>query len=473
MAKVKPVVQTGRYNLRHKHVKEDETNASGKRSGRVNKARIRSRVASKAQATNRPRTRVGSRVAWTPHASITKQVQTGRYNLRHKHVNEDETNASGKRSGRVNKARVRSHVASKPQATNPRPRTRSQAAWPPQATNKSCTGSRVTSIQRVAKKPRTGCYKRQLQQAVNKSRTKKSSSKSRVTPPTRSSTGQYKVISEFDAVPDRKAWWRSYVDGLAYLADGRVLVTDSAVGSVIRLFTPSGRMSARLVDELVLDTFAAMYDVTMLDDDTAAITGTAAPGHMEGRGIQLIKVGPISLVKHDFLRTSFDPFYITAYKNGNMAVTSSMDRTLTLLTRDGHVIKSFTMDKNGKHLFDCPSYVASNIAGTTFYVINNNRHGQTNDTTQVAAVTDAGDVTFRYESELLIRPLGLSVDANDDVYVCGRVSNNIHRISPTGQLVQITDLQHPKCICFQPGSWSFAVGHGYGNALSVTLMTLE
>jgi hypothetical protein len=72
MVKIKSIVRTGRCNLRHTHVKADETKAIGERDGHINTSRARMCAASK--AFNKYRT--GSRgVASTPQA--TKKPCTG------------------------------------------------------------------------------------------------------------------------------------------------------------------------------------------------------------------------------------------------------------------------------------------------------------------------------------------------------------------------------------------------------------
>jgi hypothetical protein len=126
-------------------------------------------------------------------------VQTGRYNLRHKHAKEDETKAIGEWSGRAYKVCVGICVASN--ASN-KPHTGSRVAS--KVSNKSRTGSRMAFIQQITKKSRTGCHKRPLPQATSKPGNKKPR---HVTSPPRSSTGQYKVTSKFRTTHVHWAVW--------------------------------------------------------------------------------------------------------------------------------------------------------------------------------------------------------------------------------------------------------------------------
>jgi hypothetical protein len=156
------------------------------------------------------------------------------------------------------------------------------------------------------------------------------------------STRSCHLTSLFSAVTNTNTLWTSFLCGAVYLPDGHVLLADDNSQSV-KLYKPSGRSSARLLDELRME--YPPSDITMLDDVTAAITfryevPRAEPPVKDVYGIQLISVGQKSLAKLEYINTSFIPSHICGY-NGRLAVTCENEPSLKLITRDGKVVHKY------------------------------------------------------------------------------------------------------------------------------------
>jgi hypothetical protein len=77
---------------------------------------------------------------------------------------------------------------------------------------------------------------------------------------------------------------------------------------------------------------------------------------------------------------------------------------------------------------------------------------------EVIGLTENGDVRFRYRHPELVGPCGIAVDGEDNIYVCGNYSHNIHQLSSEAQHIRILpsgNVQKPRCISFQPDSTNF------------------
>ncbi|KAK3095058.1 hypothetical protein FSP39_009777 [Pinctada imbricata] len=75
-------------------------------------------------------------------------------------------------------------------------------------------------------------------------------------------------------------------------------------------------------------------------------------------------------------------------------------------------------------------YVHVVNAGRVYYTDSTERGG-------LYCVTLDHTVVFKYNNRQLKRPRGITVDINGNAYVAGYTSNNIHKISPDGDLIQI------------------------------------
>lgn len=67
----------------------------------------------------------------------------------------------------------------------------------------------------------------------------------------------------------------------------------------------------------------------------------------------------------------------------------------------------------------------------------------------VLAIDEFGQKLFKYKHPELKYPYGLDMDLEGYIFVAGRDSNNIHILSPTGELIKIIPALKPKCITFR------------------------
>ncbi|KAL3836121.1 hypothetical protein ACJMK2_021572 [Sinanodonta woodiana] len=81
----------------------------------------------------------------------------------------------------------------------------------------------------------------------------------------------------------------------------------------------------------------------------------------------------------------------------------------------------------------------------------------------VFAFTLDGQLVYRYTNKDLKYPYGVGVDRQDNMYVLGRSSNNLHQVSPEGiclRVISSTIPDNPRHICFTEAKDMFLITHG-------------
>jgi hypothetical protein len=246
------------------------------------------------------------------------------------------------------------------------------------------------------------------------------------------------------------------IQGAVYLRDGDILITDNSNQSV-KLFTNDGRLKDELASEM------DPCGIAMLDDTTAAVTY-----HGFSR-MQLISVEEKLFVQSD-IELPFQPYSVCGYK-GQLAVTCHEDGSLHIVTRGGNVTKTPRPALPGEHresqkLFHSVGSVTCNQAGTVLYVLDTFAD-------ELFAVTEEGEIKFRYKHSKLRGVNGVSVDASGNVYVCGNGSRNVHQVTADGQhksILPIIKIDY-RVISYQPYTENFMLIDPRVDTILLTTLT--
>lgn len=138
--------------------------------------------------------------------------------------------------------------------------------------------------------------------------------------------------------------------------------------------------------------------------------------------------------------------------NGRIAVTCdpwSKTPSVKVYSLCGKLQSFYQKESSGASLFAYPEHITTDVHQQILYVSDARKQ-------MVLAITLDGCVLFRYVHELLDTPTGITTDAQGNIYVCGKESQNIHQISKTGEHIRIiADKQtvgapralsmHPEC----------------------------
>ena len=79
-------------------------------------------------------------------------------------------------------------------------------------------------------------------------------------------------------------------------------------------------------------------------------------------------------------------------------------------------------------------------------------------THKVTVMNQSGTKLHSYSREKLKFPVSLDVNFSGCIFVTGQLSNNIHVLTPTAELLRIFEVVSPRCIRFKEDSYMCIVG---------------
>ncbi|KAL3864956.1 hypothetical protein ACJMK2_006597 [Sinanodonta woodiana] len=233
------------------------------------------------------------------------------------------------------------------------------------------------------------------------------------------------------------------ISGCCYLADGKIVLADwnnRCVKLLDKFFN--------VVSRLVLP--QSPWDVTKIDDEKVAVT---VPGEKSVFVLTYVK----NLQIFGSFETRCECWGIT-FVDHKFVITcdpSSATPSLTFFSLDGKEIKCITNDKDGTPLFRCPNHVITNQIQTLIFVSDCGSN-------IVTCLNVEGEVKFRYRHNKLDYPTGMTTDCQENVYICGMNSHNIHVITGEGMFLRIllakdNILHGPRSISFEINGERFIV----------------
>ena len=114
----------------------------------------------------------------------------------------------------------------------------------------------------------------------------------------------------------------------------------------------------------------------------------------------------------------------------------------------GQQLLVYQYNSTGKLLFKCPLHVCTDYFEKVIYVSDSSAD-------VVYAMALNGEIKFVYQNFDLRYPTGVRTDRFNRLYVCGRESSNIHKVSEKGEFLnffcrQTDGVGKPTAICFNP-----------------------
>ena len=114
--------------------------------------------------------------------------------------------------------------------------------------------------------------------------------------------------------------------------------------------------------------------------------------------------------------------YGIAFCQEKLIVSFINPGSVDILDMSGMVLASFNTDSTGNPLFVCPFNLALSPDRKTIYVSDMGM-------SKVTSMTFDGKVKATYMDDNLQQPCQMTVDGYGSIYVCGRLSHNIHQLS--------------------------------------------
>lgn len=144
--------------------------------------------------------------------------------------------------------------------------------------------------------------------------------------------------------------------------------------------------------------------------------------------IHVVSTDDLTLIRD--VPTSGESFGICCWKDG-IAVSTKLYKhymgqyAIQLLDYKGRVVKNFIASKYKGLDFNLPWYLYSDTKGQRVIFSDFGNHS-------VTCIDVDDGVLFVYKDDELIRPVSVAMDADDDIFVVGQRSHNIHHVSKEG-----------------------------------------
>ena len=234
-------------------------------------------------------------------------------------------------------------------------------------------------------------------------------------------------------LPDDRA--TPNITGICFMPGGELIICDNY------------NMSIKLLDHAlsVKDSFklpGSPRDVAALDNDQVVVT---LPVRKE---LHFIKVSPslkkLRIVSVDKrcqgVDVAGDQIFVTCYTHG------MDDGEVRVYDISGNVKKKLGVLKDGSFMFRYPEYIAVSRASDKIFVSDGYDY-------VVYCITANGKTVYKYTDKELRKPRGLCVDEENNVIVCGRLTNNIQILTAAGKnhktLFSSERIWNPESVAFR------------------------
>lgn len=161
------------------------------------------------------------------------------------------------------------------------------------------------------------------------------------------------------------------------------------------------------------------FGITENENDTiVACSGSKCLHFFENKSLNLKK--SVKLPNEPYCIAYLSPYMYMAYGDKISKINKSGVRCAT--------INIHNIQPSVKH-----------ITSTHSHIVYSNRR-----TNEVVAMDSQGTTVWRYSSPGLLSPCGLGVDGEDNIYVAGKESDNVHVLTKDGQFVRVfEDITRP------------------------------
>ncbi|KAL3888590.1 hypothetical protein ACJMK2_000955 [Sinanodonta woodiana] len=231
---------------------------------------------------------------------------------------------------------------------------------------------------------------------------------------------------------------KPYYTGITILSGNRVMLADWNNSKCILLSSTYQFISSF--------TLSKPWDISVMDNEEVAVS-LPEQNKIQIMSIHDDNISPIRTI------TTKHPCCGIAYAMHNTIVIAGTCGTdkyyLSLINMNGDV-KSF-------HHFDCTGSYCNHVAldkdKTRVYVTSSGNNS-------LLCFDIDGNIQFTYSPDNLRFPSGVSVDWDDNIYVLGFNSHNIHQLSPDGSVIQVIQdgvPKNPRGICFDKSKYLFYV----------------
>lgn len=196
-----------------------------------------------------------------------------------------------------------------------------------------------------------------------------------------------------------------------------------------------------------LDLSSGPWDVTLVDSTRAIVT---LPDEMQLQYIQLessLKSGAIIEIREKCwgIKVAVEDIYVAVS-------CGECEGKIRVLDLKGQRKRTIKMKPSGSFLFQPPYYLT--ISATSGRLYCSDYHTNT-----VTCLNPDGSLVYLYKNFRLKSPGGMCVDAEENLITCGKSSNCIQIITPTGKIRQLNAvIERPVSLAYRPVDNALIVG---------------
>ena len=247
------------------------------------------------------------------------------------------------------------------------------------------------------------------------------------------------------------------ITGCVYMPDGNIILCDWVnlnVKLLDKSFTPQ--------DSLRLQHYP--WNISMINDTTIITTLPDQPGQK----LQFVELTP-SLTLGRALQLDKQCYgawvhgrdiYVTCHRGGH-----GCEGEMRILDENGKLRKRLGVNQDNTFMFARPYYITVSAKSKNIFV------SDANQNTLTCLKTD-GTIIFQYKDPELQGPMGVAVDEQDNVIVCGADSNNIHIVTNDGKkhsvfLTSKDGISNPHSVAYRQTDQTLIIGCYNSNNLHV------
>ena len=213
----------------------------------------------------------------------------------------------------------------------------------------------------------------------------------------------------------------SWIKGCTVMANGDVVLCDNS-NHKIKLLNSSGVLTGNM------NLSSPPWDISVQDSTSVIVTlpdkkqlqvVQVYPQLKPGRVIQLDKgCWGVAVVKGEL--------YVTCYNEYLEGEGYRLEGEIRVLDLDGKVKRHLGVNQDGSYMFNSPDYITVNSSGEKIFV-SDYLPGI------VTCMSDDGRVIYTYKDESMRGPGCLLCDSEDNILVCGGITNNIQVLTADGK----------------------------------------
>ena len=152
----------------------------------------------------------------------------------------------------------------------------------------------------------------------------------------------------------------------------------------------------------------------------------------EQKEVQVLRFGGFTLAVVRTIKSRSEPYALTMLPE--MGILSTFD-----VNEDKASIGLVTNEDSKRYLKKFPAKTTRNVAfkgslGLTYNDVKSTYYVSSYTSDRVTGISTTGSVAFMYEHIDLVRPFGISLDGDGNIYVCSTSNSKIHQLLPNGNL---------------------------------------